>query len=549
MIDRYIGKRPGSSLWQLRLPVPKDVQKVEGRKEITLSLREHDRAMASRKALKEITKWNARWERMREERMSALRTTDAATPAEQELHTIAKDAYQIAIKALRDKAKRRQGHAPDHLAAFIQRSERDLLVLANEIRARDFDRWEGTAARMLEKRGYAVDLDSDWFGRFVEMLAEVTVAAIQVENKRGQGDLGAKPSSAVLDQADLLSRSKETGRRDVPFSNLVADFLRQWKASKGNEKETNTEQQMKATFELFAGYFRDRPIRGVKGAHAAEFYDILKLFNPNWARSPRSGTMSWDELVSAFGQQETGLSTSTMNRHIRTLQRLWDWAHKRGHCEGDNPFHGFSVKLRPGVNTFPYLPWEIDELQMLFDPPPKRADVRELMIAALFTGMRLDEIASLEWNDIRSDVTDGREVAFFRIADAKTPAGVRDVPIHTSLNWLLKRSESGENGRIWPGFNEEGIGKKPGADAGREFSTFKLGRGFINERKAFHSFRKNVTRIMERAGVPENEWAQVFGHERGFTYRVYNPDGISLSRKAEIIELIDYPGLNIPFPE
>ena len=53
---------------------------------------------------------------------------------------------------------------------------------------------------------------------------------------------------------------------------------------------------------------------------------------------------------------------------------------------------------------------------------------------------------------------------------------------------------------------------------------------------------------MERAGVPENEWAQVFGHERGFTYRVYNPDGIQLSRKAEIIALIAYPGVTIPHP-
>jgi hypothetical protein len=53
---------------------------------------------------------------------------------------------------------------------------------------------------------------------------------------------------------------------------------------------------------------------------------------------------------------------------------------------------------------------------------------------------------------------------------------------------------------------------------------------------------------MERAGVPQNEWAQIFGHERGFTFSVYNPDGITLKRKAEIIGLIDYPGLTLPGP-
>lgn len=54
-------------------------------------------------------------------------------------------------------------------------------------------------------------------------------------------------------------------------------------------------------------------------------------------------------------------------------------------------------------------------------------------------------------------------------------------------------------------------------------------------------FRKNVTRMMERGGVPENDWAQIFGHERGFTYGRYNEDGIAMVRRAEIIALIREP--------
>lgn len=136
------------------------------------------------------------------------------------------------------------------------------------------------------------------------------------------------------------------------------------------------------------------------------------------------------------------------------------------------------------------------------------------------------------------------------IHDSKTAAGVRQVPVHPALSWLLKRKRGSADNRVWAMFNPEGPGKKPGADASREFSRFKAQRGFSKDRqKTFHSFRKNVTRIMERAGVPENEWAQVFGHERGFTYRVYNPDGISLERKSEIIAMIDYPGLSLPMPQ
>jgi hypothetical protein len=51
---------------------------------------------------------------------------------------------------------------------------------------------------------------------------------------------------------------------------------------------------------------------------------------------------------------------------------------------------------------------------------------------------------------------------------------------------------------------------------------------------------------MEQNGVPENDWAQIFGHERGFTYSRYNPDGIQLDRKKAIIELIAYPTVALP---
>jgi hypothetical protein len=50
------------------------------------------------------------------------------------------------------------------------------------------------------------------------------------------------------------------------------------------------------------------------------------------------------------------------------------------------------------------------------------------------------------------------------------------------------------------------------------FSDFKANMGLKRRSKAFHSFRKNVTRIMEQNGLPENDWAHICGHERGFTY-------------------------------
>ena len=55
-----------------------------------------------------------------------------------------------------------------------------------------------------------------------------------------------------------------------------------------------------------------------------------------------------------------------------------------------------------------------------------------------------------------------------------------------------------------------------------------------------------VIRSHHQNGVSENDWAQVLGHERGFTYERYSPHGITLERKAEMIGLIEYPELDLP---
>lgn len=349
---------------------------------------------------------------------------------------------------------------------------------------------------------------------------------------------------AGLQDASTKHNGKAVARRkeyEPSFADVADDFMKQWQATTGT-KVTNTEQQKRATFKLFAGFWNDKSMRNIGPADAAAFHDAIRLLDPNWPRKASTAKLTWAALQKEFGGRKKGLSASTVNRHLAALKTLWDWARKRGHCAGDNPFEGFHTKLRAGVNVSPYVAWEAAELNILFKLPPKRQDLLEVILVGLHSGMRLDEIASLTWGQVRK--ADG--VSFFQVVDAKTPAGNRQVPIHPALSWLTARPRGADTARVWPGFNPEGPGKKPGADAGRDFSRFKAARGFTSRSKAFHSFRKCVTRIMEQAGVPENDWAQVFGHERGFTYRVYNPDGITLARKAGMIALIAYPGVTLP---
>lgn len=343
-------------------------------------------------------------------------------------------------------------------------------------------------------------------------------------------------------------RVKPRNELEPTFRDLADDYIALWRSQAGL-KQTNTEQQKLATFDLFAAFFGDKSIRAVGRADGANFVDALRQLDPNWARTgkPRGErlSMSWAEIQRKFGGRSRGLSDATTNRHVATLSAFWKWAEEREYCEGRNPFDGHRKNLKEGRNKRGYVAWESAELQKLFSPPPKRDDLAEVMMVALFTGMRLNEIVSLTNQQVME--VDG--IPCLDITDAKTMAGIRKVPLHPCLLWLRRRAQNGEpSSRVWPRFSNEGPGRQPSGDAGKEFGRFKKSRGYEGRQKAFHSFRKNVVGQLQAAGIPQHEVAELVGHEtQGMTFGTYGK-GQGLQRMAEIVKLLEYPGVHLPKP-
>lgn len=537
MLDRYLTKRPRSRHFQLRVPVPTDVQSLIGKKEHTKSLGTEDRVVAAARAIQQLAKWQAEWEAAR--RILTSKPSKPMTPTPLDLQRLINQAYEDSLDIVDKKRVASFAKDPSVYEGILQHNEKAVVKLSRQLRAGNVQEWSVVAGRLITRAGFVYDQKSDWFDLFVRDVAETTISAIDVSNRRDRGELNAKAASDVVLQAISTVGAAVAGEvSNIAFDDLVAQYMTQWLATRGSSKKTNTEPQKRAVYALFCGFWENMPIRDVTGPDAARFHDALKLFLPDWARSPASRNLPWHELLERFGGHPTGLAAQTMNRHIRNLQSLWDFAKKRGYCEGDNPFIGFSRKTKIGLNVSTYLPWEDSELDQIYRCPPRRQDLREVILVAMFSGMRLDEIASMTWAQVK---TQGG-IYFFDVIDPKTVAGLRHVPIHSKLAWLIKRIGKPAD-RIWPRFNNEGTSKKAGADASKLFSDYKIKLGFTNRQKTFHSFRKNVTRIMEHAAVPENAWAQVVGHEAGFTYGTYNPGGLTLGKKAEIIEKITYGNL------
>lgn len=376
---------------------------------------------------------------------------------------------------------------------------------------------------------------------------ELDKLADSIGRRKLREDEAAKVAG-LQDALRTVRRQPVEPRREYEptFRELAEEHLRLWRIAPGR-KETNTEQQKVATFDLFASYFGDRPLRMVRRADASAFVDALRQLDPNWARTGKAKAdtkpMTWAELQRAFGGREKGLSDATVNRHMATLTALWSWAETREYCQGSSPFQGHRRKLQQGRNKQSYVAWTPEELERLFSPPPAREDLTEVMLVGMFTGMRINEIVSLTCGQIITE----EGVTCIDITKAKSLAGVRKVPLHPRLAWVAAKAKAGKaDDRLWPKFTPEGPGAKPGGDAGKEFSRFKLGLGYADRRKVFHSFRKNVVGQLERARVPESEVAQIVGHEKkGITFGIYGAR-LPLPELAQIVALIDYPGLKLP---
>jgi hypothetical protein len=77
----------------------------------------------------------------------------------------------------------------------------------------------------------------------------------------------------------------------------------------------------------------------------------------------------------------------------------------------------------------------------------------------------------------------------------------------------------------------------------KRFPAYRRSRGVTRDRLAFHSFRKCFVRAL--AGVDRDRAALVVGHERGFTFRVYNPEGLDPAMLREVVEAVRYDGLEL----
>jgi integrase len=247
----------------------------------------------------------------------------------------------------------------------------------------------------------------------------------------------------------------------------------------------------------------------------------------------------WIKDIARIGK----LSASSITRIVGSGKNFYKYLQliKEVPSTETNPFivpTEFKISNKPNSKSInktqswlPFSPKEIVELyKITLDENQTLAD---LMLIAMHTGTRIEEICSLLCKDVdlhQESIT---------IVDAKTEAGERTIPIHPYIkNRIEKLIESSTDDYLLSDLSKNKYGDRSNA-IGKRFGRLKTKHKF-SSRYVFHSIRKTFTTMLENADVGENLAADIVGHEKPrITYGLYS-GGASLEVMREAIKKISY---------
>jgi integrase len=298
-------------------------------------------------------------------------------------------------------------------------------------------------------------------------------------------------------------------------SPTVTEFVAQWLGRKQGETKTVTLRAYKHAAEEFADFLGDRasqPIHYVTPANVAAWRDSAA----------------------------TKSTARTANNKLKIVRTLFQTAWRDGLIT-DNP----AAKV-PSLKSVESTrrPFTLGELQAVLRVASK--EWRGIILAGLYTGQRLKDVASLTWSNV--DMERGE----IRLSTSKT--GRQQVlPIAKPLRAYLSELEASDDPQAALFPDSYPLANRPGGTAalsGQFYGVLVsaglaaarlpkrmskgIGRDAPRERSkiTFHSIRHTATSLLKAAGVSESVTRDIIGHESEEISRHYTHVEESAKRKA-----------------
>lgn len=390
------------------------------------------------------------------------------------------------------------------------------------------------------RTGFADPSDSTFRHDEHGISARRVADAVNQEAERAVREQLARFTRIPLSPASM-PRTK-AGKR---FSDVVDEFL-DWR--QGRTKATKskcekmplapqTELQFRTSFRLFETIMHDPRLVSIDRSTVQTFRERLATL-PN-SHGKTNGKVKTkrtieQELARKQEQDLKEITARTMKRHFSALHQYFDYLVKKEFAF-ENPFSGQSFTIsKEEVPT-----WSQDALLALFKHPgwalaPNDSAWHWLPLIALFTGMRLEEIARIrpkaDVKVTRPQCVDDQQIVYVEVKvqddwDPKTPAGKRLVPIHSwlithgFLEYVRHRCGQIDSSRskktvpfLFPELEPSGPNENLTTCFSREFSRMKA-KLKVPQGVKFHSFRHTFISQLANLDIPDRIIDAIVGHE------------------------------------
>jgi integrase len=338
-------------------------------------------------------------------------------------------------------------------------------------------------------------------------------------------------SATTTNSADIVALYQNNQRNNI----TLTEYFNQWASNAGYESNNSSYMETKRVVDSFAGLCGDKILSAI-------IKDDIEKFRKHYIES-------------------TNLSSNTMNKYLGTIRKLLDDAVNNGYLDTHSIPKGL-YKTNVRNQTIDRRPFSNEELQKLFNSAyftgykaEREKHVTGMLRAddalywspliALYSGMRIEEIAQLATDDIRQE--DG--IWFIRITDiksyqsVKTQSSKRYVPIHRELINLgllqyYEKQISSQQERLFPELIADNRGILS-TNLSKVFGRYNDKIGLDDKNIVFHSFRHTIKDALRNADVDSKLNDSITGHADSSVSGGYG-QGYNLKSKHKAIESISY---------
>jgi integrase len=234
------------------------------------------------------------------------------------------------------------------------------------------------------------------------------------------------------------------------------------------------------------------------------------------------------------GEVDAGKHPNTCNDHVKIVRMAFTSARRQGYIT-HNPAE--AVEMLPADPESVKQPFDLPQIKALLRNA--HGDWRGSIMVALYTGMRLKDVANLRWENV--DLSN----KWISFKAGKTRQRIR-IPMHESLHDFLLELPAPDNCKafLFPSLAGKSTGGKSGLSMAfsRLMERAKVRGEIVHERRgesgrsvstlSFHSLRHTLVSLMANAGVPVEVRQKFTGHASAEMNQHYTHTEIATLRDA-----------------